>query len=94
MTDSPSSPDGADRACGEGELELLHALNAPEMTQHLASPEIEKKVLAWHYRYVALNDGDKGQVFRIVASGNGASLGSAPRGDSSGQRCTLSASCG
>jgi RimJ/RimL family protein N-acetyltransferase len=61
---------------GEGDLELLRAGNAAEMTKHLGGPEIAEKVLARHHRYVALNEGDTGRMFRIVASADLASVGS------------------
>jgi RimJ/RimL family protein N-acetyltransferase len=61
---------------GKGDLALLRAVNAPEMTQHLGGPEIEEKVVARHHRYVALNEGEKARMFRIVASADEASVGS------------------
>ena len=60
----------------DGDIELLRAINAPEMTQHLGGPETEEKVVARHRRYVALNEGDTGRMFRIVARADGASVGS------------------
>jgi RimJ/RimL family protein N-acetyltransferase len=60
----------------DGDLELLRAINAPEMTQHLGGPETDEKVVARHRRYVALNRGDTGRMFRTVASAGGASVGS------------------
>ena len=60
----------------DGDIELLRAINAPEMTQHLGGPETEEKVVARHRRYVALNEGDTGRMFRIVAGADGVSVGS------------------
>ncbi|MDF3290418.1 GNAT family N-acetyltransferase [Streptomyces silvisoli] len=46
---------------GEGDLELLRRLNAPEMTEHLGGPENAEQVLARHERYVRT-----GGMFRVV----------------------------
>ncbi len=50
----------------EGDLELLRAANAPEMMVHLGGPETDEQVVARHARYLALNDRDTGQMFRIL----------------------------
>ena len=50
----------------EVDLELLRAANAPEMMVHLGGPETDDQVVARHARYLALNDSDTGQMFRIV----------------------------
>jgi RimJ/RimL family protein N-acetyltransferase len=59
----------------EGDLDLLRRQNAPEMTVHLGGPECEEKVLARHQRYLALNQRDDGQMFRIVLDPDGEAVG-------------------
>jgi RimJ/RimL family protein N-acetyltransferase len=48
----------------DGDLALLKALNAPEMTEHLGGPETDEQVVKRHKRYV---EGDRsgGQMFAI-----------------------------
>lgn len=46
------------------DLELLKALNAPEMTEHLGGPETDEQVEARHKRYVE-GDHAAGQMFTI-----------------------------
>ncbi|QEU92636.1 N-acetyltransferase [Streptomyces kanamyceticus] len=51
----------------EGGLDLLLALNTPELTEHLGGPETPEKVVDRHRRYLRL-DG-RGQMFRITLDG-------------------------
>ncbi|MFE0178300.1 GNAT family N-acetyltransferase [Streptomyces sp. NPDC059002] len=53
----------------DGGLDLLHALNTPELTEYLGGPETREKVEDRHRRYLATNDHDRGQMFRIVLDG-------------------------
>lgn len=50
----------------EGDLEVLRRNNAPDMMTHLGGPETDAQVVARHARYLALNERDTGQMFRIV----------------------------
>ncbi|MDY0814075.1 GNAT family N-acetyltransferase [Kitasatospora purpeofusca] len=58
----------------EGDAELLHALNAPELMTHLGGPESEEALARRHRRYVDLTaDGTRaGRMFRIVLLPTGA----------------------
>ncbi|MCO5992920.1 GNAT family N-acetyltransferase [Actinoallomurus rhizosphaericola] len=51
---------------GEGDLELLRRINAPEMMEHLGGPESEEKVLDRHRRYLEARDLGPEAMFRIV----------------------------
>ncbi|MEU9702162.1 GNAT family protein [Streptomyces sp. NPDC047981] len=59
-------------AWSEDDLWLLHAMNAPELMEHLGGPETEDALLKRHRRYVDLSassderPGDAGRMFRIV----------------------------
>ncbi|KPC64968.1 GNAT family N-acetyltransferase [Streptomyces chattanoogensis] len=58
------------------DIDLLHRLNTPEMTEHLGGPETEAQVVARHGRYLGL-DGT-GQMFRVVLTegdGTGGAVG-------------------
>ncbi|MFJ9851608.1 GNAT family N-acetyltransferase [Streptomyces sp. NPDC101150] len=46
------------------DIDLLHRLNTPEMTEHLGGPESEAQVAARHGRYLGL-DGT-GRMFRVL----------------------------
>lgn len=52
---------------GEGDLDLLRRVNAPEMMEHLGGPESEEKVLDRHRRYLDLGEPGSGAMFRVVA---------------------------
>jgi RimJ/RimL family protein N-acetyltransferase len=51
---------------GEGDLELLRRINAPEMKRHLGGPETDEQVVARHERYVKFSGTGKGCMFRVV----------------------------
>lgn len=59
----------------EADLEVLHRNNAPEMMVHLGGPETDDQVVARHARYLALNERDTGQMFRIVLLPDGSAVG-------------------
>ncbi|MFD0417484.1 GNAT family N-acetyltransferase [Streptomyces sp. NPDC127108] len=59
----------------EGDFELLVRHNSPEMTAHLGGPETHEKLLDRHRRYLGLDDGRGGRMFRIAAGPEGASAG-------------------
>lgn len=50
----------------ESDLDLLFAMNAPEMTAHLGGPETEEQVRARHQRYLAMDPDGPGCMFRVV----------------------------
>ncbi|HEY8719307.1 GNAT family N-acetyltransferase [Pengzhenrongella sp.] len=50
----------------DGDLDLLRAINTPEMTEHLGGPESEAQTVIRHDRYLTLNANDTGKMFRIV----------------------------
>ncbi|AWI30329.1 N-acetyltransferase [Streptomyces sp. ICN441] len=62
----------------EGDFELLRALNAPEMTEHLGGPEPEGKLAERHRRYVALSTdrSGAGRMYRVVQTAGGEPVGS------------------
>ncbi|GAB3987176.1 GNAT family N-acetyltransferase [Actinoallomurus acanthiterrae] len=60
---------------GEGDLDLLRRINAPEMTEHLGGPETEEQVLRRHRRYLEPGDEGSGGMFRVVLP-EGAAVGS------------------
>ncbi len=49
------------------DFDLLVRHNAPEMTAHLGGPEPDEKLLDRHRRYLGLEGGRSGRMFRIVA---------------------------
>lgn len=51
---------------GEGDLDLLRRINAPEMKQHLGGPETDEQLVARHERYVKFGGSGKGCMFRVV----------------------------
>ncbi|MEV0676670.1 GNAT family N-acetyltransferase [Actinosynnema sp. NPDC050436] len=53
----------------ESDLDLLHRLNAPEMTTHLGGPEAEDQVVSRHGRYLVLRSG---AMYRVVVDGESA----------------------
>ncbi|MEU5973767.1 GNAT family N-acetyltransferase [Streptomyces sp. NPDC047315] len=63
----------------EDDLDLLRAINAPELMAHLGGPETEEKLLDRHRRYVALSaagaDASAGQMYRIVVAATGEAAG-------------------
>jgi RimJ/RimL family protein N-acetyltransferase len=62
---------------GPGDLPLLQKLlGDPEMTQHLGGPESPEKIVERQSRYERLPGTGKGQMFRIVDSASGESVGS------------------
>ncbi|MEV1053641.1 GNAT family N-acetyltransferase [Streptomyces sp. NPDC049887] len=62
----------------EGDFELLRALNAPELTEHLGGPEPEGRLAERHRRYVALSAGRSGagRMYRVVLTAGGEPVGS------------------
>ncbi|WP_225800359.1 GNAT family N-acetyltransferase [Streptomyces sp. NK15101] len=65
-------------AWSEEDGDLLRALNAPELTDHLGGPETEEQLVRRHRRYVRLSADDTGagRMFRIVLLPEGAVVGS------------------
>jgi hypothetical protein len=61
------------RPYGPDDLDLLHAIDAPEMKVHLGGPEGEERTLARHERYLAGPSGDHVLVVEVCASTIGAS---------------------
>jgi RimJ/RimL family protein N-acetyltransferase len=51
---------------GEGDLDLLRRINAPEMKRHLGGPETDEQVVARHERYLKFVGSGKGCMFRVV----------------------------
>lgn len=47
-------------------LELLHQLNAPEMTEHLGGPETDAQVGDRHERYLRIAGKGTGRMFAVV----------------------------
>ncbi|MER7889302.1 GNAT family N-acetyltransferase [Micromonospora sp. NPDC094482] len=60
---------------GEGDLELLRQLNAPEIRAHTGGPETDEQVLARHERYVRFGGTGQGCMYTLVLA-DGASVGS------------------
>ncbi|MDI9888217.1 GNAT family N-acetyltransferase [Streptomyces sp. HNM0645] len=62
----------------EGDFELLRALNAPELTEHLGGPEPEGGLAERHRRYVALSmdRSGAGRMYRVVLTAGGEPVGS------------------
>lgn len=58
-----------------GDLDLLRAINTPDMTEHLGGPESEAQTVVRHNRYLTLNANDTGQMFRIVLQPEGLDVG-------------------
>lgn len=50
----------------EDDLDLLRAINTPEMKQHLGGPETDEQVVARNKRYAAMTDPALGRMFRVV----------------------------
>lgn len=52
----------------EDDLDVLRAVNAPELMDHLGGPETEEQLFKRHQRYVDLSADrtGKGRIFRIV----------------------------
>lgn len=48
-------------------LELLHRLNAPEMTKALGGPETEDQVASRHERYLRIAEKGTGRMFAVLA---------------------------
>ncbi|MFL6053009.1 MAG: GNAT family N-acetyltransferase [Actinoallomurus sp.] len=59
-------PDVAIEPWGEGDLDLLRRINAPEMMEHLGGPETEAQVLDRHRRYLDPGAPRSGTMFRVV----------------------------
>jgi hypothetical protein len=53
------------------DLDLLMALNTPDMTEHLGGPESDEQIRRRHERYVRLSadDGSRGRMFTIQLDG-------------------------
>ncbi|MFI9046598.1 GNAT family N-acetyltransferase [Streptomyces sp. NPDC053427] len=64
------------------DIDLLHRLNTPEMTEHLGGPETEAQLAARHGRYLGL-DGT-GQMFRVVLTTGDGATGDETDGDEPG----------
>ncbi len=81
MNDGSNMPDRVDERqvriepWTAGDLDVLRRNNAPEMMAHLGGPETDEQVIARHERYLALNDRDTGQMFRIVLLPDGVAVG-------------------
>ncbi|RFB14940.1 N-acetyltransferase [Bacillus sp. HNG] len=60
----------------ENDLNLLHLLNAPEMTVHFGGPETEEKVIARHNRYCEIAEKGTGRMFKILLLPNLEAVGS------------------
>jgi RimJ/RimL family protein N-acetyltransferase len=60
----------------EGDLELLHQINTPEMKKHLGGPETEEQLLARNKRYAARDGFAAGGMFRIVLRPDDVAVGS------------------
>jgi RimJ/RimL family protein N-acetyltransferase len=58
-----------------GDIELLRALNTPDMTRFLGGPETDEQVRARHERYLSA-DGLTVAMFRVVVAGEPAPVGS------------------
>lgn len=54
---------------GDGHLELLRALNTPEMTAHLGGPESDEQIIARDEKYVRFSALPEGGTYVIVADG-------------------------
>ncbi|HWL37870.1 MAG TPA: GNAT family N-acetyltransferase [Frankiaceae bacterium] len=54
------------RPWSDGDLDLLHAFNAPEMTAHLGGPEPLEKLADRHRRYLALHP-PAGAMYVVLA---------------------------
>jgi RimJ/RimL family protein N-acetyltransferase len=50
----------------EGDLGLLHAINAPEMTEYLGGPESDDQILARHKRYLQGAEAGTARMFQIL----------------------------
>jgi RimJ/RimL family protein N-acetyltransferase len=59
----------------DADLDLLHRINAPEMTEHLGGPETAEQILTRHQRYVEIGDTGTGRMFTIVLLPGGESVG-------------------
>jgi RimJ/RimL family protein N-acetyltransferase len=70
----------------ETDLDLLRAMNAPELMTHLGGPETEEQLLVRHQRYVDMSASgeEKGRMFRIevlpVRPDGSVAAGGAPLG--------------
>jgi RimJ/RimL family protein N-acetyltransferase len=60
----------------ESDLDLLRAMNAPEMMGHLGGSETEEKLLSRNRRYADLAGTGKGRMFRVVLADSGETAGS------------------
>ncbi|WP_051969510.1 GNAT family N-acetyltransferase [Kitasatospora azatica] len=60
----------------EDDLALLQAINTPTMRKHVGGAESPEAVLVRHRRYLAFPGLGAGQMFRIVSTGTGESVGS------------------
>ncbi|MEU4076662.1 GNAT family N-acetyltransferase [Streptomyces venezuelae] len=85
MTDDATSPVSSPasspvrlEAWSEADADLLRALNAPELMEHLGGPETEEQLAKRHRRYVDLSADDpgRGRMFRIVLLPEEAVVGS------------------
>ena len=54
---------------GDGDLDLLRALNAPEMTEHLGGPETDEKVVARNEKYVRRSAEGIGGINKVLVDG-------------------------
>nr|WP_249315663.1 GNAT family N-acetyltransferase [Bacillus sp. FJAT-49711] len=50
----------------KNDLDLLHLLNAPEMTVHFGGSENEEKILSRHKRYCEIAGQGTGRMFKIL----------------------------
>ena len=62
---------------GDGDLPLLERLMGdPAMTEHLGGPESRDKIAERHERYVHLPETGTGEMFKVVETATGESVGS------------------
>lgn len=71
-----TAPDVAIEPWGEGDLDLLRRINAPEMMEHLGGPETEAQVLDRHRRYLEAGKPGSGAMFRVITLPHKEAVGS------------------
>ncbi|GAA2975640.1 hypothetical protein Sfulv_26000 [Streptomyces fulvorobeus] len=61
----------------QGDLELLHRANAPELMDHLGGPESDEQLALRHARYTLLSADrtGKGRMYRVVLAADGEDAG-------------------
>lgn len=66
ISEQRNAPEVRIEPWAEGDLDLLHLLNTPEMTVHFGGPETEEKVLSRHKRYCEITGKGTGRMFKIL----------------------------